>query len=134
MDRWVICCRERGKETELCVVKKRCVVCVLLETTQKKLKVTHAEFEVECELELELEFEWDFEVELKLSFVLEKKKCTLIKTQSVLTSAHSFCHWQTWFIWAEIQLDHSCQLKWSIYTISKSGKIVCQTNFQNRDW
>ena len=110
-----------------------CCLCVSWNYTEKNLNAgLELEFELEFELELELEFEWDFEVEVSLSFVLEKKKCTLIKTQSVSSSVHSFCHWQTWLIWAEIQMDHSCQLKWSIYTVSKVGKIARRTNFQNR--
>ena len=59
-----------------------------LKLHRKKLKGSRAELE----LELKLEFEWDFEVELQLSFIMKKKKCTLIKTQSVLSSEHYFCY------------------------------------------
>ena len=31
-------------------------------------------------------------------------------------------------------MDHSCQLKRTICTISRGGKIACRTNFQNRYW
>ena len=36
INRWVVGCGVRGKETELCVIQKECVVCVLVETTEKK--------------------------------------------------------------------------------------------------
>ena len=96
--------------------------------------ILELEFELKLELEFELELELHLEIELKLLFVLEKAKSTVKNAKNVSSLLHCFCHWQTWFIWAEIQMNHSCQLKWTICTISKGGKIVYRTNFQNRYW